>query len=87
MLAVNYHGLQGVHRVDGDDSNRNILGGLKSGLWYVERLPSGEGNEAVQPDVWTFRGGGLCHRFGNPIIGGALGMADAGLDYPDILKH
>ncbi|MEE2787060.1 MAG: SpoIID/LytB domain-containing protein [Myxococcota bacterium] len=86
VMSVKYHGEHGVYQVDGDDANRRTLGGLKSGLWIVERTPPISSENPVEPETWTFRGGGFGHGIGL-CQHGALGMAAAGRDYRSILEH
>ncbi len=61
---------------------RRLLGGLKSGLFVVdvERDASGA------PRSFTFRGGGFGHGVGMSQVG-AIGMAEAGRRYAEILAH
>ncbi|MEZ4431184.1 MAG: SpoIID/LytB domain-containing protein [bacterium] len=82
-LAVEYLGRGGRHVVEGSYTNRTLLGGLRSGMWVVERrggAPDGA------PDTRTFRGGGFGHGVGL-CQHGAIGMARAGHDHPAILGH
>lgn len=82
-LRVAYIGTRGRHEVRGEHLNRKILGGLKSGLWVVERV-GGAADGA--PEAWHFRGGGFGHGVGL-CQHGAMGMALAGRDHQAILRH
>jgi stage II sporulation protein D len=82
-LVVQYVGDQGTYTADGATLNRRILGGLKSGLWYVTRVG---GHSHGEPSEWVFHGGGYGHGVGL-CQHGAIGMAVAGRDYVRILMH
>lgn len=83
VLAVEYVGTEGRHVARGGSANRPFLGGLKSGLWVIERQGGAAGGE---PDTWVIRGGGFGHGVGM-CQHGAMGLADAGRSYREILRH
>lgn len=83
VTRVKFEGTQGEHVIEGESAHRRLLGGLKSGLWVVER----EGGTADgEPALWRFSGGGFGHGVGM-CQHGALGMAAAGHSYRAILSH
>lgn len=82
-ISVEYLGRGGRHTVAGSYKNRTLLGGLRSGMWVVERRG---GPPDGAPATWSFRGGGFGHGVGL-CQHGAMGMARAGYDHPAILGH
>lgn len=83
VLAVEYVGTAGRHVARGATLNRRLLGGLKSGLWVIERRGGAPGGE---PASWVIRGGGFGHGVGM-CQHGAMGLAQAGRSYREILRH
>jgi SpoIID/LytB domain protein len=89
-LTVLERGISGrarALRVDGERSSkevrgelriRQLLGGLPSSLFVVEPARGGDG--------FDFHGGGFGHGVGL-CQNGAIGMAEAGHNYKDILRH
>lgn len=73
-------GEQGARQIRGELNIRRRFQNLNSTMAEIE-APSGEG----QPD-WIFRGGGWGHGVGMCQIG-AIGRAEAGQSYRDILRH
>ena len=69
-------GERGEAHVTGELTLRRLLGGLKSSLFVVRR----------DGDGWTFDGAGFGHGVGMCQTG-AIGMAEAGFRYPQILQH
>ena len=62
--------------VSGELRIRQLFGGLRSSLFVVK----------VEGGAATFRGGGFGHGVGLCQTG-AIGMAEAGKNYRDILRH
>lgn len=83
VTRVLFEGTQGEHVIEGESAHRRLLGGLKSGLWVVDRVG---GIAEGEPAVWRFSGGGFGHGVGM-CQHGALGMANAGHSYRAILSH
>lgn len=82
-LAVEYVGEQGSYILEGSYNNRKLMGGMKSGMWVVQRRG---GKPGRQPGAWVFNGGGFGHGVGM-CQHGAIGMARDGHEHEDILKH
>ncbi len=82
-LSVKYHGTKGEVVINGEYTNRKVLGHLKSALWIVTDR---EGAETEQPRVWRFAGAGFGHGVGM-CQHGAMGMATSGHSWSDILTH
>ena len=61
---------------------RRLLGNLPSGLFVIDTLPP----DAAVPQVWVLTGAGFGHGVGMCQTG-AVGMAEAGKSYRDILHH
>ena len=80
---MEYLGSRGSHTVEGSYVNRTLLGGLRSGMWVVEREGGAPGRA---PRRWHFRGGGFGHGVGL-CQHGAIGQARADHDYRAILGH
>ena len=74
-------GSKGKVEVDRELAVRRLFGGLKSALFVLEQTKSGNGLNSV-----TFYGAGFGHGVGLCQTG-AIGMAQAGKSYKDILKH
>lgn len=83
VLAVEYTGRDGRYVAKGATLNRRLLGGLKSGLWVAERHG---GAPESEPERWVFHGGGFGHGVGM-CQHGAMGLAEAGRSYREILRH
>jgi stage II sporulation protein D len=82
-LSVRYTGVKGTVEVEGEYTNRKILGHLKSGLWIV----SPKTNDAkTAPTSWSFTGAGFGHGVGL-CQHGAMGMANQGHEWKQILFH
>ena len=82
-LRVKYVGSKGSHVVDGSYNNRKLLGGLRSGMWLVQRRG---GQAGRSPKSWHFRGGGFGHGVGM-CQHGAMEMARRKRDFDQILRH
>ena len=82
-LSVRYEGQSGAVLIEGEYTNRKVLGHLKSGLWIASPNSRAESN---LPDSWTFRGAGFGHGVGM-CQHGAIGMAREGHAFDSILKH
>ena len=67
---------QGTAQIGGELTIRRLFGGLKSSLFVVRR----------DGDAWSFDGAGFGHGVGMCQTG-AIGMAEAGYKYPQILEH
>jgi stage II sporulation protein D len=81
MSDLTIKGDKGSVQVVGDLKIRRLLGGLKSSLFVVE----GQGPLA-KPTAFVFRGAGFGHGVGMCQMG-AIGMAEAGKNHREILKH
>jgi len=81
VLRVRYTGSNGSTTVRGATENRRILGGLPSGLWYID-----ESSADPADSHWVIRGGGYGHGVGL-CQHGAMGMARRGIGYERILAH
>jgi SpoIID/LytB domain protein len=75
-------GERGATQVRGELNIRRLLGMLNSSMAVVEAERNAEG----QPTGWLFRGGGWGHGVGMCQTG-AIGRAEAGQRYQDILRH
>lgn len=80
VLSVS--GDQGATQVRGELNIRRLLGMLNSSMAVVEAERDAEG----RPTHWLFRGGGWGHGVGMCQTG-AIGRAEAGQRYQDILRH
>ena len=60
---------------------RRLFGGLKSGMFVVDRLSASDGGPG-----WIFTGGGWGHGVGMSQVG-AIGRAEAGQGFEQILAH
>lgn len=79
--ALKLEGSQGQAEARGDLHIRRLLGGLKSALFSVTPV----GDPKV-PSAFRFVGAGFGHGVGM-CQSGAMGMAEAGMRYKDILAH
>ncbi len=79
--ALQITGSKGQVVARGDLHIRRLLGGLKSALFVVQPV-----GDAKAPQAFEFRGGGFGHGVGM-CQSGAMGMAEAGKSYKDILSH
>ena len=79
--ALKLTGIKGQVVARGDLHIRRLLGGLKSALFVV--TPVGD---PKAPEAFAFTGGGFGHGVGM-CQSGAMGMAEAGKNYKDILSH
>ncbi|WP_343073571.1 SpoIID/LytB domain-containing protein [Pyxidicoccus fallax] len=75
-------GERGATQVRGELNIRRLFGMLNSSMAVVEAEQNAEG----QPTGWLFRGGGWGHGVGMCQTG-AIGRAEAGQRYQDILRH
>ncbi|MGB0646630.1 MAG: SpoIID/LytB domain-containing protein [Bradymonadia bacterium] len=82
-LSVRYEGQHGNVLIEGEYTNRKILGHLKSGLWIASPNLTGK---SKLPRSWTFHGAGFGHGVGM-CQHGAIGMAREGHAFDRILKH
>ncbi|MCP3101241.1 SpoIID/LytB domain-containing protein [Myxococcus sp. K15C18031901] len=80
VLSVS--GDQGATQVRGELNIRRLFGMLNSSMAVVEAERDTEG----RPTHWVFRGGGWGHGVGM-CQNGAIGRAEAGQRYQDILRH
>jgi len=80
VLSVS--GDQGATQVRGELNIRRLFGMLNSSMAVVEAQRDAEG----RPTHWVFRGGGWGHGVGM-CQNGAIGRAEAGQRYQDILRH
>ncbi|MGC6417766.1 MAG: SpoIID/LytB domain-containing protein [Bradymonadia bacterium] len=82
-LAVSYVGTESTYLAKGATHNRSILGGLRSGLWYIKsKTRVGDS----PPTHWEIVGGGYGHGVGL-CQHGSIGLAKAGRGYRQILRH
>jgi SpoIID/LytB domain protein len=81
IRALAITGSKGTAVARGDLHIRRLLGGLKSSLFVVDVL-----GEAAAPTGFRFRGAGFGHGVGMCQVG-AIGMAEAGKSYREILSH
>ncbi len=81
-VALVITGDKGAATVKGELNIRRLLKNLNSALLVVER----EGDEAAPNAAWLFRGGGWGHGVGMCQMG-AIGRAEAGHTYRQILGH
>jgi SpoIID/LytB domain protein len=81
VMALDIVGDRGRVTVEGDLRIRRLFGGLKSTLFVVDA--KAEGGKPVR---WTFSGAGFGHGVGMCQTG-AIGMAEGGAGYADILDH
>jgi SpoIID/LytB domain protein len=82
VRALEIRGAKGTVTVERELPIRRLFGGLKSGLFVVETDLDGRG----KPVRFRFTGGGFGHGVGMCQVG-AIGMAEAGRSYVDILTH
>ena len=82
-LSVHYGGQRGEVTIEGEYTNRKILGHLKSGLWIAS---PNLGTDDKLPRSWTFHGAGFGHGVGM-CQHGAIGMAREKYPFDRILKH
>jgi len=82
VTALEIRGSAGTVTVERELPIRRLFGGLKSGLFVVETDVDGRG----KPVRFRFTGGGFGHGVGMCQVG-AIGMAEAGRSYTDILTH
>ena len=82
-LSVKYHGTNGQVVINGEYTNRKVLGHLKSALWIVTDR---EGAREKEPRLWRFEGAGFGHGVGM-CQHGAMGMANSGHSWAAILTH
>ncbi len=82
VLKIEVVGREGREVVEGDGGVRRLLGWLKSTLFVISR----DGPPGAEPTSWTIHGIGYGHGVGL-CQHGAIGMANAGKGYRDILKH
>jgi SpoIID/LytB domain protein len=75
-------GERGATQVRGELNIRRLFGMLNSSMAVVTPEQDAEG----RPTAWVFRGGGWGHGVGMCQIG-AIGRAEAGHRYQDILRH
>ena len=75
-------GERGATQIRGELNIRRLFGMLNSSMAVVEAERNAEG----QPTSWLFRGGGWGHGVGMCQTG-AIGRAEAGQRYQDILRH
>ncbi|ADO72816.1 SpoIID/LytB domain-containing protein [Stigmatella aurantiaca] len=75
-------GERGATQVRGELNIRRLFGMLNSSMALVEATRADDG----RPLSWTFRGGGWGHGVGMCQTG-AIGRAEAGQSYRDILRH
>ena len=78
MLTI--AGEEGATQVRGELNIRKLFGNLNSALFSVE--PPGKSH----PDEWIFAGAGWGHGVGMCQVG-AIGRAEAGQSYQEILRH
>ena len=83
VLDIEYFGTNGRIIIEGEYTNRKVLGNLKSGLWY--RLTK-DGTKDKPPTKWVFKGAGFGHGVGL-CQHGAMGMAKSGIGWKEILLH
>lgn len=79
--SVRITGTKGQVVARGDLHIRRLLGGLKSALFVVNPV-----GDAKAPSAFAFVGAGFGHGVGM-CQSGAMGMAEAGKSYKDILAH
>jgi len=79
--ALEVRGERASKVVRGELRIRQLLGGLHSGMFVVDVERSGG-----RPSAFVFLGGGFGHGVGLCQTG-AIGMAEAGYKYADILRH
>jgi stage II sporulation protein D len=82
-LSVEYTGAKGTVLIEGEYTNRKILGHLKSGLWIATPKVTGVN---TPPTSWLFQGAGFGHGVGL-CQHGAMGMANQGHQWKQILFH
>lgn len=82
VRALEIRGTKGTVTVERELPIRRLFGGLKSGLFVVEKDLDGRG----KPVRFRFTGGGFGHGVGMCQVG-AIGMAEAGRSYQEILSH
>jgi SpoIID/LytB domain protein len=75
-------GDKGATQVRGELNIRRLFGMLNSSMALVDAERNAEG----RPTAWVFRGGGWGHGVGMCQTG-AIGRAEAGQSYQDILRH
>jgi SpoIID/LytB domain protein len=80
--AIAITGAAGEVEVTGELVIRKLLGGLKSSLFVVEAVPGRDGRARE----FRFQGGGFGHGVGMCQTG-AIGAAEAGLSFRQILEH
>ncbi|WP_241758235.1 SpoIID/LytB domain-containing protein [Myxococcus landrumensis] len=80
--VLSLSGEQGATQVRGELNIRRLLGMLNSSMAVVEAERDAEG----RPTHWLFRGGGWGHGVGMCQTG-AIGRAEAGQRYQEILRH
>src|SRR5262249_33407013 len=74
-------GERGDRPVRGELRIRQLFGGLSSAMFVVDVEKTG-----ARPSAFVFSGGGFGHGVGMCQTG-AIGMAEAGFKYTDILRH
>src|SRR5262249_37453453 len=79
--AIKATGQRGDKTVRGELKIRQLFGGLSSAMFVVDVEKSG-----ARPNAFVFSGGGFGHGVGMCQTG-AMGMAEAGFKYTDILRH
>lgn len=82
IVRLRIEGERGNREVQGELRIRKLLGGLKSALFVV----TPEGGSPDAPDAFVLRGGGFGHGVGLCQVG-AIGAAEAGLQFRSILEH
>jgi stage II sporulation protein D len=75
-------GSRGTTQVRGELTIRRLLGGLRSSMFIVKTVTTGDG----RPTEFVFHGGGWGHGVGMCQTG-AIGMAEAGRRHEQILQH
>jgi SpoIID/LytB domain protein len=79
--TIKVTGERGDKTVRGELHIRQLFGGLSSAMFVVDVEKSG-----ARPSAFVFSGGGFGHGVGMCQTG-AMGMAEAGFKYTDILRH
>jgi SpoIID/LytB domain protein len=79
---VELRGTRGRAQVRGELEVRRLFGGLRSSMFAVKAISGSDG----QPLEFVFQGGGWGHGVGMCQTG-AIGMAEAGKSYQEILGH
>jgi SpoIID/LytB domain protein len=79
---IQIKGSRKTKQVRGELTIRRLFGGLRSSMFVVRSVKGANG----RPAAFTFRGGGWGHGVGMCQTG-AIGMANSGKSYQEILRH